>query len=590
MPRRDLPFDRSPRFRWWALPLLLPLAAAGASGAASGLQERAVVSSEVAVASGETALRLEFIDGGRLEVVFRNGEVLLDGRAVGRYTRGDPLDRSWRALLGRAVSLDNGPLVRALLDWTPPAGLEGEALALAELLDRTLSEHLEAPGRREASDPETSVLTALLSRPELLPGLAEALRGLDLSGVRLLAGDGPVEIPAGEVLAGPLLVVGGDVDVGGTLEGDLVVAAGSLRLRSGGEIRGDVRLVDARLFRDGGRITGEVRTVEAPAAAPAPDLDRLRSELREEIRRELRASGATDRQRSARGPIRNLARAMGKVFQNLLVVVLLSIAGWVVVHFIPDRVRTVSEAARENPFRAAAVGLAGGFLAVPVWILGMLTLVISLVGILALPFWIVLFPLAVASLAFLGFLAVASNVGEWVGQRRVQGLERIRTSNLFHTVPVGIAALYLAFIIAALLGIGGPLTAALRILVTAAGVLGLVAATAVGLGAVLLTRAGSRPPGSAPFWGMGDDLDDGWDPFEGSRSRWQAHWEAERARRRRSAEGEESNPPSSGPSSGEGGEVQDREPSGGPGPDPSAASGPGREELRGDEDPGVRPA
>jgi cytoskeletal protein CcmA (bactofilin family) len=55
----------------------------------------------------------------------------------------------------------------------------------------------------------------------------------------------------------------GDVEVRGTVEGDVVVVGGSLRIMDGGEITGDVRLADSRLSRDGGNIRGEVTTVTA---------------------------------------------------------------------------------------------------------------------------------------------------------------------------------------------------------------------------------------------------------------------------------------------------------------------------------------
>lgn len=515
--------------------LLLLLAVVPAPGAAR-LQERAVVSSEVSVASGETALRLEFLDGGRFEVVFRDGEILLDGARVGSYTRGDALDRSWRALLGQAVSLDNGPLARALLEWAPPSGLTGEVLEGAARLEEVLEERLQpSPGAPVDAPQETpGVVEGLLSRPELLPSLGRALEGIDRSGARIQVGGGPLDIAAGETVEGTLVVVDADVEVRGRLDGDLVLVRGALRVREGGEIRGDVRLVDARLFRDGGQITGEVRNVEAEAP-PGVDVDRLRNQIRDELRRELRSeTRRSGRDRGVPGAMRNVTRGVGGLVENLITVLILSGLGWIVVHFAGDRLRTVSGAIQVNPARSAAVGLAGAFLILPVWILGMLALVISLVGILALPFWILLFPLAVAGALFLGGFSVASLLGEWLSRRDIQGLERLRPSNPFHTVPAGIALLFLAFMAANVLRIAGPLTGVFRGLLVAAGVVGLLVAMAVGLGGVLLTRGGAQPVGGGGGWGAEADPD-AWDPFVGAGrgGRWQARWDAERARWRR---------------------------------------------------------
>jgi hypothetical protein len=524
-------------FRGFVAPgAVLLLLSAGPLTGAAGLQERAVVSSEVSVSSGETALRLEFVDGGRLEVVFREGEILLDGDRVGSYVRGDALDQSWRSLLGRAVALDNGPLAQALREWTPPSGLSADVVEGATRLDEVLEERLLPPvdtgGRAVPADP--GVVEGLLSRPELLPSLGRALEGIDRSGARIQVGGDPLDISAGETVEGPLVVVDADVEVRGIVEGDLVLVRGALRVREGGEIRGDVRLVDARLFRDGGQITGEVLNVEAPSS-PGVDVDRLREQIRDELRRELRAeSSRSARDRGVPGAVRNLTRGVGGLIENLMTVLILSGLGWVVVHFAGDRLRTVAEAIQTNPTRSGAVGLAGAFLILPVWVLGMLALVISLVGILALPFWILLFPLVVAGALFLGGFAVASLLGEWLSRRDIQGLERLRPSNPFHTVPAGIALLFLAFMTANVLQIAGPLTGIFRGLLVVAGVLGLLLAVAVGLGGVLLTRGGAQPTGGRGGWGADPDLD-GWDPFGGSEraSRWQARWDAERARWRR---------------------------------------------------------
>jgi hypothetical protein len=198
-------------------------------------------------------------------------------------------------------------------------------------------------------------------------------------------------------------------------------------------------------------------------------------------------------------------------------------------------VETIATVVRTSPARAGVVGLATAFLVLPVWILGIVGLAISILGILAIPFWIVLFPLAVSLAALAGGIAAATVLGEWVTNRRIQGLERLRPSNPFHTVLVGVTLLMLAFMGANVLKMAGPVTGVLQGLLTALGVLSFITATLVGLGAVLLTRGGARAPGAQPRWSGGFDDDWDEDSFEeqSARSRWQARWDAERARWRR---------------------------------------------------------
>jgi hypothetical protein len=513
--------------------VLFPLAGAG--------QERAVVSSEITVSSGEASLVLQFFDGGRLAISLRGDEVLVDGESVGDFQRGDALDAEWRSLLGRVVAMDNGALTRTLLDWSPTASLEGNAARMAGRLDEALESGLQTTSRTSlspAGGPGAGIqreLDGLFSRPELLPLLAEAVEGLDLAGLEFRIGEGPLRIADGETFEGPLLVVDGDVEVRGRLEGDVVVVGGSLRIIEGGEITGDVRLADSRLSRDGGNIRGEVTTVTAREAVVTPDGDRLRNQLRDEIRDELRREFGRSAPGRSSSFVRSFGQGISGLVQNVMGVLILATLGWILIHFAGPRVETIATVVRSSPARAGVVGLAAAFLVLPVWILGIVGLAISILGILAIPFWIVLFPLAVSLAALTGGIAAATVLGEWITNRRIQGLERLRPSNPFHTVLVGVTLLMLAFMGANVLKMAGPVTGVLQGLLTALGVLSFITATFVGLGAVLLTRGGARAPGAQPRWAGGFDDDWDEDSFEeqGTRSRWQARWEAERARWKR---------------------------------------------------------
>ena len=106
-----MPSSRKALFGLALIPLLLPL-----PGRA---QERVVVSKEVAVGRSEATLRLEFSDGAGLSLSLKDGSVVVDGDVVGSYATGDALEAAWRALLGEAVALDDGPLSQRLRDWSP---------------------------------------------------------------------------------------------------------------------------------------------------------------------------------------------------------------------------------------------------------------------------------------------------------------------------------------------------------------------------------------------------------------------------------------------------------------------------------------
>ena len=86
-------------------------------------QEREVIANEIAVSGSEASLRLEFTDRGELSISFRDGVIAVDGQEIGRFERGDDVETAWRELLGQTLTLENGALVRALIDWAPPENL-----------------------------------------------------------------------------------------------------------------------------------------------------------------------------------------------------------------------------------------------------------------------------------------------------------------------------------------------------------------------------------------------------------------------------------------------------------------------------------
>jgi len=476
--------------------LLLP-----AVPTAGRAQERTVVSKQVSVGRSEAELRLEFSSGAPLDISLHDGTVFVDGEAVGAYQSGDALDAAWRSLLGDAVRLDDGELAQTLRDWSPPTDLEGDRLELADEIDQALEKALTVQAPPEGADtPELNVSTgadgtlvkALIGQAGRLATLEEALKGVG-SNLKLHVGE-DVAVEAGETVEGTLVVVQGDARIDGEVDGSVVVVDGTLDLGDQGRIRGDVRLADATLHRDGGSVDGEVIDVQRHERDLEREIrDQVREEMRSELRREIRdASRGRSSGGSIFSPFRTLFGALGGVAENLLSVIVLVLIGMGVVAFAPRNLDTVAETARRSPGRAAMVGVAGAFLLIPVWVLGMVALIVSIVGIPVALLWIPLFPVAAVAAALLGYLAVARNAGEWLADSGYRYTDWIRKSNPVHTVFAGVLALALFFIVANLLRVV-PFFGFFRGLLTFAGAIVGIAATSIGFGAVLLTRAGRRP-------------------------------------------------------------------------------------------------
>lgn len=524
-PRDDAPSAGPSLLRGLAgATLALTLAAAGLTA-----QQREVISKEIAVSSAEATLRLEFADDGGLEISFRDGAIRVGGEDRGTYERGGPLEVAWRSLLGDAVALDDGPLARTLVAWSPPASLEGPSLEMARTLDETLEDALEPPAATppqepaepgEAVLPETAVLRSLLGRIDRIRGLAEALEGTGAEDVEHLFIDRAVVVEADEELTGSVVVVDGDLDLHGRIDGDVVVVEGSIRVREGSRITGEVRVVNARVYRDGGVVDGGVRSVTVPAEweeMKIPDPEEIRQEIRDELRSELRREIRSERGRDGGffQPFWQIGQALGDIIKNLFTIGILALLGMALIHFAGPNFDVVTDAARRAPLRAGMVGMAGAFLVIPVWILGGIALLISIVGWPVLLAWAPLFPVAAGFAALAGYLAVARNVGEWVAEQRFPWLDdRIRASNRVHGVVAGVAALMTAFVLANVASIGRPWLGFLEGLFIAVGTVATVLALVVGFGAVLLTRGGRLRlyTGGRPLDGD-DDL--GWGPGPG---------------------------------------------------------------------------
>jgi hypothetical protein len=207
--------------------------------------------------------------------------------------------------------------------------------------------------------------------------------------------------------------------------------------------------------------------------------------------------GRRSSSRSFWNPFRNVGRAIAGLMENLVTFLVLVVLSMLIVHFGPEKLEVVATTARRAPAQSAMVGLAGGFLLIPLWILGVIALAVSIIGIPVLLAWVPLFPIAVGLAALLGYIAVARNVGEWVADQEYRGLEWIRGSNTLYVVIAGLGALMVPAIAASLVRILG--------LGLLQGLLGFIAssitfiAVAIGFGAVLLTRGGRIRPYAAYY-------------------------------------------------------------------------------------------
>lgn len=257
-----------------------------------------------------------------------------------------------------------------------------------------------------------------------------------------------------------------------------------------------------------GDAAGTAAAAETPAAAvPTSDsvsrlVERI-AELEQAVQRaERRATRVTvetgTRQRTqSRNPLRSVGEGLAGIFSLLITyAVLFAIAFGVIVFGGRRYIEGVGDTARHATTRSFLVGLAASFLVVPAFILGMIALVISIVGIPGLLVWVPGFPVAVVLGLLLGYLGVAHAAGEAVAERRFYVTDWFQRGNSYYFLLSGLGVLLAFFLAGQIVHMAGPWLRVISGLLMFLGFVTTAVAVMTGFGAVLISRGGTRPVGA----------------------------------------------------------------------------------------------
>lgn len=245
----------------------------------------------------------------------------------------------------------------------------------------------------------------------------------------------------------------------------------------------------------------------APAVSSADSVDRLlariaeleaqaRADERGAVRAEREARSEARQARSTRSqsPFRHITQGLAGIFSLLVTYVVLFAIGVAVIFFGGRRyIEGVADTARHATTRSLFVGLAATFLVVPAFVLGIIALVISIIGIPALLVWAPGFPVAVVLAALLGYLGVAHSAGEAVAERRYYVTDWFQRGNSYYFLLTGLGLLLALFLGANVVHMAGPWLRFISKLLIVFGTITTIVAVMVGFGAVLISRAGTRP-------------------------------------------------------------------------------------------------
>jgi hypothetical protein len=194
------------------------------------------------------------------------------------------------------------------------------------------------------------------------------------------------------------------------------------------------------------------------------------------------------------GPFRHVFRGLTGVAQWAIFYAVVFGIAFATIFFGGRRyIEAVADTARTSTTRSLLVGLAASFLVIPAFILGIIALAISIVGIPVLLAWIPLFPVAVGLAILLGYIGVAHAAGEALAERRFYATDWFQRGNSYYFLMTGLGLLVAPFVAVNVIRMAGPWLGFLGGIFAAIGVVVMWAALSIGLGAVLLTRGGTRP-------------------------------------------------------------------------------------------------
>jgi hypothetical protein len=278
--------------------------------------------------------------------------------------------------------------------------------------------------------------------------------------------NGDRTIAAGEVVDGDVVVFNGDLTVAGTVRGDVTVARGDLHLETGSVVDGDAVVTAGRLVNRGAHVSGEMRVVDEGQAMG--------------MKNGVPVAGQVRIGRSWFAPI---GRGLVGLMETLALGLVLAGVGVALIFYGMPQLSGLSDTVRRSTGRAAAVGIAAHFLVLPLFVVGVVGLAVTIIGIPLLAVYVPLFIVAVLGAAAVGLVTVAHALGERTAEQR--GTYETRHRNAYSYVFTGLGLLLAPLVVANLLGMTGFLGFVGDLVGVFAAVI-LWAATSVGIGAVLM--------------------------------------------------------------------------------------------------------
>ena len=244
------------------------------------------------------------------------------------------------------------------------------------------------------------------------------------------------------------------------------------------------RELDGRLEQALAGVGGRRLASASSIASPEDSIERLLARI-DELEDSDWQEPHYDERNAGEEFVHDVLQGIASFFATLVWIGVLLAVGAAILFFAEGRLERIAGTAREEPLRSGLIGLAGAFLSIPFYVLVMLALAISILGIPLIIAWAPLFPLVLVLATMGGWLAVAYGAGDAMVSGKLQARPLFQTAGPVKRLFVGIALLLSPFLLASLFRMTSVLEWVGGLLL-AVGVVGNLLIACVGLGAVMV--------------------------------------------------------------------------------------------------------
>ena len=224
---------------------------------------------------------------------------------------------------------------------------------------------------------------------------------------------GDYTVPAGASTSGSVMVIRGNLDVYGNIDGAATAVMGDVIVHDGGRVRGGAVALGGRVVNDGGSVLGVIKEVGATH------------------NRSTVSFGGRPR------------TTLGSLVSAILWLVVLLLVGTIVALYLRDYFKRAVEVVTNESGKSLLAGVVGGLLSIPALIAIVVLFAITIIGVVFIPIGVAAFLIAISGIAMLGFLAVAQVAGVAIAGKREAETPAGQDLQFLYTGIIAFSALWI---------------------------------------------------------------------------------------------------------------------------------------------------